>query len=109
MYDDEPDYIVHADTVYCCEHCRDEDLAYRVLRGRREQAWADLVHERWPGSTVQHVYVFNNVGTVQFSFPGGKYPARFDGGKGELKVSQCDLSAWNNYRKGAAEQGKEGV
>lgn len=93
----EDDCCIHDDVAYCCEACRDKELADRVVSERREQAFADCVHEKWPGVTVQHVHEFRGDGEATFTFPGGMGMARWVSQENALYVPLSDHPAWAEF------------
>lgn len=94
VMDDGDEYVIHDERVYCCEPCRDADLADHIMSKRRNQALTDCAHEKWPGITVQFASDFRGDGTVSFTFPGGAHLANWHTKGNLLYVPLVDHPAW---------------
>lgn len=92
VYEDE--CVIHNEIAYCCEACRYQELAERIMTERRTQALIDCAHEKWHGVTVLHASECRGNGDVTFAFPGGANAARWSTKEDALYVSLVDHPAW---------------
>jgi hypothetical protein len=90
-------YVLRDGDVYCSAKC-----CLKRLRGDREQRmriWnaAKVVTDRYPGSNELRIFAALRSVTVQFKFPGGKYPVGWTIGEEEVQVLEEDVEAWERF------------
>ncbi|MFC7515046.1 hypothetical protein ACFQUU_08525 [Herbaspirillum sp. GCM10030257] len=88
------------DVVYCCQSCKASEDARVAEIMRLEDEVTATALEKWPGITIVHanghVNRFQNA-FVDFSYPGGKYSARWNLGEETVSVVATELEAWNAF------------
>jgi len=114
--------VVIGEWIYCSPECVEAEKEYHADARRRKWAAVEAAVAKWPGITITgwHGNCFGpkerwesdekNIkgtplrsgwreplaGAVDFTFPGGKYPACWTMG-GDLHVSRCDFEAWKKF------------
>lgn len=116
-YDDEGNeiapgaYVVRKSHVFCTQECLARHDARKRMNVAAQNALIELVEAKFPGCTLQSVYVYGEKlmpsdkrsGTrcrANFTFPGAKYGATYIFGEGDIAhVSQCDVESFKNLYK----------
>ncbi len=86
------------DLVFCCENCKDAEVADRKAEADRRQACVDAARTKFPGITEVRGWARNDQQEATFLFPGGTFAVTWVVGEETVHVAQVDVTAWNAWR-----------
>jgi len=101
--------VVHGSTVFCSHSCASVDYAYKLAKQAAYAAFVEVVESKFPGCTITYLHIYGDklerspakqhggaYCSANFTFPGGKYPARWDFGDEKSWVNQEDVEAFQS-------------
>lgn len=101
--------VMQGRSVFCSHTCAAEDYASKRARSAAYAAFVEVVESKFTGCTITYLHIYGDkleaspakqhggaYCSAHFTFPGGKYQARWDFGDEKSWVNQEDVKAFQS-------------